>query len=159
MFRALKRFSSASSTSANFFIFLTSLLTSVDCYAQGNIVYKCTNDVGVTVFSDRVCPAGFSEKDIRMPVVEGMAQRKAEHDAVITRDKSLADRIEASRLSTEQASRAAQDQQAQSNKALDDKVQQERSQKNTSVVSSPGATQASPVVTIPLVTIPLLTKP
>jgi hypothetical protein len=156
MFRALNRFSS---TLKLFPIILTSLLTCADCYAQGNIVYKCTNDVGATVFSDRVCPVGFSEKGIRAPVVDGMEQRKAEHDAVIIRDKSLADRIEASRLSTEQASRAAQDQQAQANKALDDKVQQERAQKNTSVVSSPSATQPSPVVTIPLVTIPLLTKP
>jgi hypothetical protein len=146
MFRALKRLSFELPVLS---LFLTSLLTLVDGYAQGNVVYKCTNDAGTIVFSDRQCPADFSEKNIRTPVLEGLERRKAEHDAVIARDKSLAGRIEANRLSAEQASRAAQDQQAQSNRALDDKVQQERAQRNAAVVSSPSVTQSSPVVTVP----------
>jgi hypothetical protein len=146
MFRALKRCGLRLPILA---LFLTPFLTLVDGHAQGNLVFKCTNEVGTTVFSDRQCPVDFSEKNIRTPAVEGLAQKKAEHDAVIARDKSLAGRIEANRLATEQASRAAQDQQAQSNKALDDKVHLERSQRNAAVVSSPGVTQSAPVITLP----------
>lgn len=121
----------------------------VSSYAQKRTVYKCKSAAGVVVFSDRECAGNASEKTIPSPSEEELQKRKAEHDAVVIRDKTLGDQIEARRIAQEQAGRAAQDKQMQFNKALGEQYEQELARRRAEVRSLPRITQPAPVNTPP----------
>jgi hypothetical protein len=94
------------------FISAITMLAGTGSQAQERAVYKCMDEAGVVVFSDKECQGRLSKLNINAPTDAEMTQLKAEHDAKVSRDKALADEVEARRLAQEQAARAAQDQQS-----------------------------------------------
>ena len=118
--------------------------------AQQLRVYQCKTAKGEVVFSDRVCTGPASVKEVKLADEPAdMAQRKAQSDARISRDKTLAGQVESSRLAREQAARSAQDQQVQASRAASERVDQERARQNAATVSDPSVTQSAPTLTVP----------
>ena len=128
---------------------VASIFVLVGGHTQGQTVYKCTNAAGAIVFSDKLCAGAVSVEGLRTSAESDLLQRKTEHDLTVSRDKALANQMEANRIANEQAGRSAQDQQTQVNRTLADKVEQERVQKNATVISSPGVSESAPIRTLP----------
>jgi len=128
---------------------VTVLLTFASCPLHGQVVFRCKNVAGEVVFSDKSCTGDLSAANVLPLVDSDSSQRKAEHDAIVSRDKALAAQVEASRMAREQAQISAANQQLQANKAVNDRYEQERSKQNAATVSSPGVTQVTPVGTFP----------
>ena len=125
------------------------MLLALAVHAQTQTVFRCKNTAGVLVFSDRECVNATSLQPVQIPLEADSPERKAEQDARVSRDKALADQLQARRVAEEQAGRAAQDQQMQVNRALADKFEQERNQKNSAVTSSPRVTEPAPMLMVP----------
>ena len=108
-------------------------------------MYDCKNEAGQVKFTDRPCPEAVRSKPISVRKESNLKERKAENDARISRDKALANNMQASRDSEEQAGFAAQVQQVQAARAIDSKVSQERSSQNSRTTSTvhrdPGLSQ------------------
>lgn len=99
-------------------------------------LYKCKDADGKVQFSDRRCKGAVPVRSKTQP---DSAERKAESDARIQRDKTLANQVEASRVAKEQAERAAQDQRQQANQGIANTVEQGRAQQRANTISiNPG---------------------
>lgn len=109
-------------------------LTCGESFAQ--TMFDCKNEAGQVKFSDRPCPEVVRSKQIVVRQEFNLKERKAENDARISRDKALANNMQASRDSEEQAGFAAQIQQVQAAKTIDGKVLQERSSQNSKTNST-----------------------
>ncbi|NVO05506.1 MAG: DUF4124 domain-containing protein [Rhodoferax sp.] len=111
------------------------MLLALGVQAQGQTIFRCKNAAGIQVFSDRECVNAKPLKPVQIPLEADSPERKSEQDARVSRDKALADQLQARRMAYEQAGRAAQDQQMQVNRAIADKFEQERNLKNSAVTT------------------------
>jgi hypothetical protein len=116
--------------------------------ASAQPVFKCTAPNNI-VFSDKGCAKELKGGPISVNTDEISPERKAEHDAIVSRDKALANQVEGARLSTERGQRAAQNAHLQADKALAQKNGQLLQQRNDATVSDPSVRQPKPFFFLP----------
>lgn len=110
--------------------------------ANAQTYYKCKDGAGQFYFSDRPCAGAVAGVISPKPNEADSPERKAENDARIAREKSLADQLEATRVANEQAGYAAQAQQSQVSKEIATRVDQERSRQSSATGSTTSSSNA-----------------
>jgi hypothetical protein len=111
-------------------------------------VFKCIGASKIA-FSDQGCANGLRGGPISVNTDEISPEHKAEHDALVSRDKALASQVERARLSTEQSQRAVQNSHLQVDKSLAGKYEERLKQKNDATVSDPSVRQPKPFSSFP----------
>ena len=111
-------------------------------------VFKCTG-AGNVVFSDQGCAKELRGGPISVNTDEVSPEHRAEHDAIVSRDKALANQVEGARLSSERSQRAVQSMHLQVDKSLAGKYEQRIRQKNDATVSDPSVRQPKPFTFVP----------
>lgn len=116
---------------------------------QAQTYFKCRNAAGEIQYSDRACEGGLTAVEGVLPAATDSPERKAESDARIQRDRTLADRLESERRSREEAGRRAQDQQDQVNRSIANQVDQQRAKDNQPSPNARNTKDIVPTYTLP----------
>ena len=98
-------------------------------------MFRCFGADGTVEFTDRICHSDKAAEPLAMPSDPGAAERKAQNDARLQRDKALTLQYETARQAEVEALRASQARQLQIAAGIAARLASERNTRNAAAVS------------------------